>query len=61
MKELVALRLDYEILDRFRAGGPGWQTRLNDTLREVVRARRPQRGANAKLIAEGLQAMPQSA
>lgn len=31
-KELVTLRLDREILDHFRAGGPGWQTRLNDTL-----------------------------
>ena len=31
-KEMVTLRLDREILDHFRAGGPGWQTRLNDTL-----------------------------
>jgi uncharacterized protein (DUF4415 family) len=31
-KELVTLRLDREILDHFRAGGPGWQTRLNEAL-----------------------------
>src|SRR5205085_5379684 len=40
-KELVTLRLDREILDRFRAGGPGWQTRLNDALREATRAPAP--------------------
>ena len=32
-KELVTLRIDRDVLDRFRAGGPGWQTRLNDALR----------------------------
>jgi uncharacterized protein (DUF4415 family) len=35
-KELVTLRIDRDILDRFRAGGPGWQTRLNDVLRVAV-------------------------
>ena len=35
-KEQVTLRLDREILDHFRAGGPGWQTRLNDTLRAMI-------------------------
>jgi uncharacterized protein (DUF4415 family) len=34
-KELVTLRIDRDVLDRFRADGPGWQTRLNDTLRAV--------------------------
>jgi uncharacterized protein (DUF4415 family) len=29
------------VLDHFRAGGPGWQTRINETLeREVARARK---------------------
>lgn len=32
-KELVTLRIDRDVLDRFRAGGPGWQTRLNEALR----------------------------
>jgi uncharacterized protein (DUF4415 family) len=36
-KELVSLRLDRDILDRFRDGGPGWQTRINDALRAALR------------------------
>lgn len=40
-KEAVKLRLSGEVLDHFRAGGPGWQTRINETLeREVARARK---------------------
>ena len=35
-KELVTLRLDRDLLDHFRAGGPGWQTRLNDALRSMI-------------------------
>jgi uncharacterized protein (DUF4415 family) len=35
-KELVTLRLDREILDHFRASGPGWQTRLNDALKTTI-------------------------
>jgi uncharacterized protein (DUF4415 family) len=37
-KELVTLRLDRDVLDRFRAGGPGWQPRLNDALRAATPA-----------------------
>ena len=29
----VTLRLDADIVDAFRAEGPGWQTRMNDALR----------------------------
>lgn len=36
-KERVALRLDRDIVDHFRHGGPGWQTRINDALAEIVR------------------------
>ena len=32
-KEQVTLRLDAEILEQFRATGDGWQTRINDVLR----------------------------
>ena len=32
-KEQVRLRLDTEILEQFRATGDGWQTRINDALR----------------------------
>lgn len=29
-KVQVTLRLDLEVLERFRASGDGWQTRIND-------------------------------
>ena len=32
-KEQVTLRLDTQILEQFRATGDGWQTRINDVLR----------------------------
>lgn len=32
-KSLVSLRLDNDVLERFRASGPGWQSRINETLR----------------------------
>lgn len=32
-KKLVSLRLDQEVVDRFRATGRGWQSRINETLR----------------------------
>ncbi len=36
-KEQVTLRLDVEILEQFRATGNGWQTRINDALRDWIR------------------------
>ena len=33
-KEQVAIRFDKDVLSSFRATGPGWQTRMNDALRE---------------------------
>ena len=35
-KEQVTIRLDADITAHFRAGGRGWQTRLNDALRRAV-------------------------
>jgi len=35
-KALVTLRLDTEILSHFKAGGAGWQTRINTALKRVV-------------------------
>ena len=35
-KKLVSLRLDREVLEHFRARGPGWQVRINSTLRKAV-------------------------
>ncbi len=36
-KEQVAIRIDHDILEAFRAGGRGWQRRMNDALREWVK------------------------
>lgn len=35
-KELVSLRIDRDILDRFQADGPGWQDRINEALRKIA-------------------------
>jgi uncharacterized protein (DUF4415 family) len=32
-KEQIALRVDKDVLDWFRAQGPGWQTRMNAALK----------------------------
>jgi uncharacterized protein (DUF4415 family) len=33
-KQSINIRLSPDILARFRATGPGWQTRMNDALRQ---------------------------
>jgi uncharacterized protein (DUF4415 family) len=35
-KRLVSLRLDPDVIEHFRARGPGWQARINSTLRKAV-------------------------
>jgi len=40
-KEQVAIRFDREILETFRASGQGWQTRMNDALRDWLRSHSP--------------------
>lgn len=35
-KEQVSLRIDKDVLARFRADGPGWQTRINEALRRSL-------------------------
>lgn len=35
-KAQVTLRLDVEVLEKFRATGDGWQTRINDALKSWV-------------------------
>ena len=37
-KEAVSLRLDRDVLDHFRAKGEGWQTKINEVLRESAKA-----------------------
>jgi uncharacterized protein (DUF4415 family) len=36
-KEQIAIRLDPEVLDTFRKEGPGWQTRINDALKDWLK------------------------
>jgi len=36
-KELTTLRLSPDVLDHFRSGGAGWQTRLNAALEEWIK------------------------
>jgi uncharacterized protein (DUF4415 family) len=38
-KQLVSLRLDRSIVDAFKAEGPGWQSRINEALKRVIRSR----------------------
>ena len=33
----IAVRLDPDVVDHFKAAGPGWQTRINDALAGLVR------------------------
>lgn len=35
-KKAISLRLDADVLDKFKAGGPGWQGRMNDVLRKAA-------------------------
>jgi uncharacterized protein (DUF4415 family) len=40
-KQPVNLRLDADVLDAFRATGPGWQTRINEALRAALPLKPP--------------------
>lgn len=35
-KQPVSLRLDRDLVEWFKRGGDGWQTRMNDELRKVA-------------------------
>ena len=35
-KVSTTIRLDADIIDHFRKGGAGWQSRINEALRKVV-------------------------
>lgn len=37
-KELVSLKIDSDVLAHFQAEGPGWQDRINDTLRAAMKS-----------------------
>jgi uncharacterized protein (DUF4415 family) len=34
-KQQITLRLDRDVIERFRATGPGWQARINEALKRV--------------------------
>jgi len=38
-KKLISLRLSPDVVDHFKATGPGWQTRIDSTLRQAIRKR----------------------
>lgn len=35
-KDQVTLRIDHDTLERFKAAGPGWQSRINEALRKAA-------------------------
>lgn len=40
-KSSATLRIDNEVLETFRATGRGWQTRINNALRDWLKEHRP--------------------
>lgn len=40
-KELVSIRYDADVLEAFRSSGDGWQTRMNDALKDWLRTHHP--------------------
>jgi uncharacterized protein (DUF4415 family) len=36
VRQQIALRLEPEVIERFKAGGPGWQTRMSEALRKAA-------------------------
>ena len=36
VKTAVSLRLDKEIVEHFKAGGTGWQSRINEALKKAI-------------------------
>ena len=35
-RPMVSMRMDPDLLEKLRAMGPGWQTRVNDYLRALI-------------------------
>jgi uncharacterized protein (DUF4415 family) len=40
VKQIVTIRLDVDMLEWFKSGGPGYQTRINQVLREYMESHR---------------------
>ncbi|WP_373890080.1 BrnA antitoxin family protein [Massilia sp. DJPM01] len=45
LKQIVTIRLDVDMLKWFKAAGPGYQTRINQILREHMEAQQAERDA----------------
>ncbi|MFL6658602.1 MAG: BrnA antitoxin family protein [Massilia sp.] len=45
MKQIVTIRLDVDMLNWFKSAGPGYQTRMNQILRDHMDAQRASNGA----------------
>lgn len=44
-KQIVTIRLDVDMLDWFKSAGPGYQTRINQLLRDHMEAERARAAA----------------
>ena len=51
-KEQVTLRIDADVIARFRASGAGWQSRINEALRQVAPAVDAKRRAATRSVAK---------
>jgi uncharacterized protein (DUF4415 family) len=45
LKQIVTIRLDIDMLAWFKSGGPGYQTRINQLLRDHMNAQIAEAGA----------------
>jgi uncharacterized protein (DUF4415 family) len=57
-KQAVKLRIDADVLAKFRESGPGWQTRINGILRAAVSGRASR--AEAAVVAKRTASKPDS-
>jgi uncharacterized protein (DUF4415 family) len=46
LKQIVTIRLDVDMLDWFKSAGPGYQTRINQVLREYMESQRAKAAAS---------------
>lgn len=46
IKQIVTIRLDVDMLEWFKAEGPGYQTRINQVLRDHMNAQRAAKDPN---------------
>jgi hypothetical protein len=54
----VSLRISPEVIDYFKSTGIGWQSRVDETLREIVKRKVTKRKASAKLNRNCALALP---